>query len=92
MSLFQEFRYWRAGTEKRTVERKQAEAKENCLFAFLRFLGYALRPLSESFKRAKRPVILRLPVVAKQRVGTTSKFLCNYRIVKSLNYAAIRLG
>jgi len=81
----------RAGTAKRTVERKKAEAKENCLSAVLRFLGYAPLPLSESLKQAKRPVILRLPVVTEPRVGTTSKFLCNYGIVK-LNYATITLN
>ena len=73
------------------MERKKAEAKGNCLSAFLRFLGYAPLPLSESLKQAKRPVILPLPVVANPRVGTTSKFLCNYGIVKS-NYAAIGLN
>lgn len=73
------------------MERKKAETKENCLSAVLRFLGYAPLPLSEGLKQAKRPSNLRLPVVANPRVGTTSKFLCHYGIVK-LNYAAVRLN
>ena len=55
-----------------------------------RFLVFLATPRSHYLK-AKRPVILRLPEVANPRVGTTSKFLCNYGIVE-LNYAAIRLN
>lgn len=59
-----------------------------------RFFAFLATPRSHYLKalnRLRDQIILRLPVVAHPRVGTTSKFLCNYGIVKS-NYAAITLN
>lgn len=59
-----------------------------------RFFAFLATPRSHYLKalnRLRDQVILRLPVVANPRVGTTSKFLCHYGILK-LNYAAVKLN